>query len=566
MYNYINIKNKDNNKSNSFFGKWKKCDAQECVSKDIIWLSDEGMSIRRNFEHMDNCFFIKKSFYHVQQKVQIDENKLINHIEKENCDYYFIKTGDDMSYFIRINKLLLLDDEQKNNNLIMFNLYNYIYQHNLISNTQHDDVNFNLVNVKNKMLNIKIYFNDYCYFDDKIKNLSEISVHWVWFRKNNRKLTREISERALSWIIINPKSEFHLWTNLNDEFEFKEFISELEDYMQKIFISKITVHYNDETVCLYNEFMQEYEMSNYYDRESCELMNSEFSSHFKNSLIFKTDIVRLMILYMKGGVYVDFNDCLCMSPIKYVFLSHNLDLPIGVSDKNDLNHASNYFLYSPQKCKLWQNWTFEMIKNCKYIIQFLHNDIMKNEIKSLCLAFAEKLKVDGNSVIDDGEYNNLNDTYIKIYSAIPYLGNKPKTITLTHWKILIHTIIRDLLLDENSKYTIDILMTDIKKTKRGQNNNKATKSYSKIIFDDSNFYGNFDAIYGFWWTDYSLNTTMHFTNLPIFCRMMKYDLYLLPFGYYTRFGCLLSYVCHLGDGGSYGFENKNKMTARILYE
>ena len=48
--------------------------------------------------------------------------------------------------------------------------------------------------------------------------------------------------------------------------------------------------------------------------------------------------------------------------------------------------------------------------------------------------------------------------------------------------------------------------------------------------------------------------------------MMKYDLYLLPFGYYTRFGCLLSYVCHLGDGGSYGSEKKNKMTVRILYE
>lgn len=560
MYNYINIKNKDNiNKKNYMFGNWNECEYLNFANVQIIWLSDIGETLRRNFESTESSYSIKNSFYNIQQKTKIEN--ICDYVKKENCTYYTIKTGDDLTYGLRINKDLL--QMEKINDLLMFNLYDYIYKLNLISNTKYDDSVYLLKYVKDKIKEEKIYFQSYDYYTKKIENIPEIPIHWVWFRKNNKKLTREISERALSWIILNPKTQFNLWTNLENANEFLEFIDEIEDYIQKIFISKITIHYKEETFNVFNEFMTEYKNSDSYLEKSYDLLNGEFNSNFKNSLIFKTDIFRLMILYKYGGIYSDFNDCLCLSPIKYIFLSHKLDEPIGVSDRNDLNHASNYFLYSPKENKDWKKWTYKMINLSSDIINFLKNENMKKLIKQACFDVINKMQQDFYENFDD--CSKLNELYEKTYAELPYLGNKPKPITLQYWKILIYTIISNLSENQEAKNILNQVLADIKKSKRNNKKKQEVQKYRKININYEFAEQKFEDVYAFWWTDYSLNTIMHFTNLPIFCRMLKYDLYLLPFGYYMRYGCLLSYVCHLGDGGSYGNEKHNGLTAKNLY-
>jgi len=570
MYNYLDIKNKDNIKSsNQFFSKWSKCNSEYAINADIVWLSDEGKTFRKNYDLTKTSYSIGRSFFHMQKKININFEDMYKYIKKNNCDYYFIKTGDDIVYFIRINSSLLSNDEQINTNLLMFNLYDYIYKQHMISNTLYKDDMYKLSYIKNVITERKIYFQEYQYFINKLETIPEIPINWVWFRYNNKKLTKEISERALSWIMVNPNSEFHLWSNLKDNNEFLEFIEDLDDNIKKIFISKITVHYNEEVVNIFNEFMDEYKESEYYDEYSYKLLNNEFHSTIKNSLIFKTDILRLMILYKFGGVYADFNDCLCLSPIKYIFLSHNIAEPLGVSDKNDLNHASNYFLYTQQGNNKWKIITFNMIKCAKDIIYFLKEKEMKEMIKAFCINLVKKMEIEDFELTDDLEgYDKLNTKYEQVFSEIPYLGVNPRPISLYYWKILIYNIINDLLDDSKSKETLTKILAQVRsRTKQRRNLRKDTKSelYNKINVDYELVENKFEDVYSFWWTDYSLNTIMHFTNLPIFCRMLKHDLYLLPFGYYMRFGCLLSYVCHLGDGGSYGYEKRNGYTANTMY-
>lgn len=567
MYDYIKLKKNENNKNTSFFfKKWQKCNKEDFVNEDIIWLSDNGETYCKEFDASDTHFFIKNTYYHLQSGERLERENITKNINsKSNYCFYKLKTGNDVTFFIRINKNLLTDNEEKNYNLLMFNFYRYLFELNIISNTIFDDQRNQLIMIKNQIQNKKVYFLSEEIINTKINKVPEQLVHWVWFRKNNKKLTPEISERAMSWIAINPNAYFHLWTNLKNSDEWIEFLSEIADEIKKIFLDKIIIHYNDETMGLTLKVMQEYKNNEYYDEESYQLLYDEFMSTYKNALIFKTDIIRLMILYEYGGVYTDFNDCLCLSPIKNIFAIHDINKPLGVSDSNDLNHASNYFLYSPKGSDHWKMIMFEMMQNAKHIVWFLKNNEMKENVINLCLKLIELMTKDDFCIRDDIDaYNNLDRIYEDKFKKLPYLGDKVKPITLYYWRIFFYSIILDMLEDNNSKETIRSLLMEVKK-KSKKNKNDVQRIYPKIFFDIEKFNEKFDKAYNFWWTDYNLNAIMHFTNLPIYCRMRKHEIYLLPYGYYYRYGCLVSWVGHLGDGGSYGFEDRGKFIAKNIY-
>jgi hypothetical protein len=573
MYNYIDLKKKENNKKNGFFfKKWKKQNLENFENEDIIWLSDTGETYYKECELTTTTFNIKNTYFDLQTSNSLEIENIIKKLNKKDCSYYKISTPD-MCFFIRIKNNDIIN-ENENPDFLMFNIYNYMYELNIISNTKYNEERYSLVVIKNKIKQKKVFYLNKDIVNLKINKIPDqlIQINWVWFRKNNKKLTSEITERATSWIIINPNSKFHLWTNLKDNDEWNEFISEIKDEIKELFIKNIIVHYYDETMNLVLKVMEEYKNSKYYDEESYKLLYNEFTSVYKNALIFKTDIIRLMILYEYGGVYADFNDCLCLSPIKNIFAIHNIKKPLGVSDNNDLNHASNYFLYSPRQSEEWKNIMFEMMHDSKYIVCFLKNIEMKNETKKFCLdLILQMCENDFYVENDENKYdkiNKINTIYEDIFNKLPYLGNTPRPITTYYWKIFIYSIIHNILDDENSKETVKKLLTELKNKKTKQKEQKEkTNKYSKINFNIDNYDIKFDKEYDYWWTDYNLNAIMHYTNFPIYCRMKKYELYLLPYGYYYNYSCLLSWVGHLGDGGSYGSEaSKNKFTARKIYE
>ena len=55
-----------------------------------------------------------------------------------------------------------------------------------------------------------------------------------------------------------------------------------------------------------------------------------------------------------------------------------------------------------------------------------------------------------------------------------------------------------------------------------------------------------------WFTESALHKIMHSTNLPIFCREQGIHIPFIPFSYFGRYTCLLSFIGHIGDGTSCG--------------
>lgn len=555
MDKYLDLKQKQNlNRENFCFKKWYKCMYNDYIMKDVIWLSDSGDTFIKECEFNKNEFTLKQTYVHLESKKSV-ETIMMEH--NDNYDYYIIVFGNDINLFLRIKKNLINDDT---GDLLMFNVYRYMKELNIISNTKNEEFVLPLIDILNTINIKKIYFIDKENYEVLLNNTNDLLIHWVWFRKNNNKLSNEISKRSLSWIIINPTSKFHLWTNLKNLDEWHEFMSDIDENIKTIFNANICVHYENETIELYNGVMKEYMESNYYDANSYEFLNREFFSQSKCSLIFKTDFIRLMILYKYGGMYTDFNDCLCLAPIKILFTIHDLNIPLGVSDSNDVNHASNYFLYSPKENNIWKNIMFEMILDVKHIIYFLKNEEIKIKIKNICTDVYTKMCENFCIDNDNTKYIELNNIYETNFKKIKYFENKSRNISIKLWKILVYSIIHNLSCYQNDERNICSIIYDLKKNK-----NINDKIYEKVNFNSDEFEKNFAFVFDLWWTDYTLNTLMHYTNLPIYCRLKKYDLLLVPFGYYNRYCCLLSFVGHLGDGGSYGLDNSKSLSVNSIY-
>lgn len=205
-------------------------------------------------------------------------------------------------------------------------------------------------------------------------------MHWVWFRKPGAYISERIIRRSSSWLDLNPEIQFHLWTDLENEEEAIDFFTgdlislditsvenkEIEDKTEALalrlaYMKRLIIHYKNETWDLAKEFCEENSNITKDKEESLweiyqDILNNKTD---KSAMIFKTDIIRCMILHQQGGWYSDYNDTYCFIPLKYVINQEKRDL-IYLGCDIYSNH-NNYIMYSPKYHTKWLEITSKIV-------------------------------------------------------------------------------------------------------------------------------------------------------------------------------------------------------------
>lgn len=376
-------------------------------------------------------------------------------------------------------------------------------------------------------------------------NDSDRQVHWVWFRKPNYKLTTEIVLRSKSWIVLNPGYTFHLWTSLLDKEELDDFLSELTDEIRLAFLQSVTVHYKDEFHTTIFDWLRE------HTPDLVEVFQSVWDSVERQDTVMKTDYTRNILLAVFGGIYTDFNDLLCLSPIEPVLAAH-AGRCVGVTDNTSLNNASNYFMYAAKGCPVW----LDITKRCTHTLPFVRGLIYSEQAwtvaKDTIVGMTAGIPPNMETI------QNLFDSDLgKGHSYVPKMF-------LQSIDLAIRTAFRDTPLassiQQNGKHATGRAKESIYISNMISVFQSNASSILASIATQS-----FAQVWRFARTDMYLRTIMHNTNLPIFCREQSIPLFLVPFGYLIRYNCLLSFVGHLGDATSYGMEGPQRTYLHTLF-
>jgi hypothetical protein len=205
---------------------------------------------------------------------------------------------------------------------------------------------------------------------------SSRQIHWIWFREKGFTLPDKIMMRAKSWIELNPNFKLYLWTNLLDSTELDDFISQLRpDNRQPFTDGIIIVKYQQDVTDIIKRFCCLHEsrldpnvssvLDQLYSRSqsvttattNCvnttshnvltTIIKTETPNTYKINRIFKTDMLRVIILNMCGGIYCDFNDTICFYPMKYLLTFYPDDYFVGTDF--DLEHPifrNNFLVYN----------------------------------------------------------------------------------------------------------------------------------------------------------------------------------------------------------------------------
>ncbi len=164
-------------------------------------------------------------------------------------------------------------------------------------------------------------------------------LHWVWFRKPGAYLREIVYKRAQSWIDWNPEFSFHLWTNLSGPEEAADFFKNAPHE----FLARVTIHYLDEMCEVANSYISKHPSDVTFDLYQRILYDTEHQS----SMVLKTDLFRIMLLLERGGWYADFNDTVCLIPLRYLVsqTSPSSDYPryFGTCFNHDI--VNNYLMY-----------------------------------------------------------------------------------------------------------------------------------------------------------------------------------------------------------------------------
>lgn len=390
-----------------------------------------------------------------------------------------------------------------------------------------------------------------------------LPVHWVWFRRAGYRLTQEIIERATSWIAVNPDCTFHLWTDIPTAADVEDFLSNLKPEWRANFLAHTTVHLADETAALI-----EATLADFTDADTAAgiaALRAEFASPERQARVYKTDFARLFILWTHGGVYCDFNDLLCLAPVRQLFAVYDAARPLGVSDHADLNHATNYFLYSPARNAEWGAILRSMIADVPALVRMIRDTeiaaAVQGATESILAAFTRP------------EHTPYNVAAIQACFArmqLPYIGNEQIHDAL--FERMPYIILTDIA-PEALKPVFKARLDWIRRPQRIARRAAAaappafpTLDAEGLAVMQERLATEFRAQFLFWWTDFNLRTLMHFTNLPIYCRMRKIHLVMIPYGYYLSYACMVSWVGHIGDGTSYGMDGRKDVHAATLYE
>lgn len=362
---------------------------------------------------------------------------------------------------------------------------------------------------------------------------SDRQVHWVWFRRGTYKLTEEVVLRAASWIELNPGYTFHLWTNLADDAERDDFLSELPAELRNAYFAsnRIQVHYNDDFRGVVFDWLgsnMPFEVSELYARV--------WVSQERQDTIMKTDYSRVILLAARGGIYTDFNDLVCLEPVEPLLEVHAGDC-FGVMDDNTLNSVTNYFMYAGADCAAWKQYVKECVGTLPKVYGIIYSPRALELARAACATMLNG-DVPPPHVLEEGIRCGFEGRFdgrhfaraiaFGIMHSFPQWGVSQLLLAL--WRRTDHGRMKPSFAAE---------VATLLKT--------AATDLEPLLQTEQ-----FESVWRLGWMDIFLNPIMHHTNLPIYCRSKDHPLYSVPYGYLYRYCGMLSFVGHISDGGSYG--------------
>jgi hypothetical protein len=278
-----------------------------------------------------------------------------------------------------------------------------------------------------------------------------------------------------------------------------------------------------------------------------------FNRKKKHEIIYKTDYLRYMILYEMGGIYTDFNDCICLYPMTLFLTFYENDFIFG-RDSSEIHKQfdyNNYFIYTKKENKELLDFMIKSLDNLEQLTLFINDSILIKKAITLFLDIMMDIK--------KGEFNleKYKNEYLKTFLGTIYLKPEFKDFIIIEIKKrnITHEIFIKYLeyIKDYEENISDILEAYIKLGKIGK--------YDLDIdiiskFFNYNYESNLDE-FVFINTSIFLNIIISTTNLPFFIhRTNKTNVKSIDNCYLLKYMTYLSFIGHLYDSTSFGIDKK----------
>jgi mannosyltransferase OCH1-like enzyme len=411
---------------------------------------------------------------------------------------------------------------------------------------------------------------------------SDKQIHWVWFREKDYYLPDKIMSRAKSWINLNPEFNFYLWTDLQDEKELSDFTSKLLEENRQYFTNNtIVVKYKKDVDECIDNFLKLHKNELDSDTESIlkyifkiqsnddsqitknknldELLSSNVND-YKCNRIFRTDILRAIVLSLFGGIYSDFNDTICFVPIKYLLSLYVGKYFAGCDRSIEASESrNNYFLYSSLNNLEFINKTIKVVNNATKLYQVIMAPSYMERYTRVIHEFLARISEQNTDfqehlaleLIRLPEFKNLSEGEI-VNSVIKDVNIIAEVFCYLGTKLEICKIISERLTQEIQNKSVISRIVGEKNTMCRMRQRRLPAIVLPIEYDKS-LSENVCDTYEFRdqlllkFMKHSLFTIMDKTNIA-FIEEFKY---LVPYSYFSKLSNI-SMITHIYDASSFG--------------
>jgi len=286
----------------------------------------------------------------------------LNEYNLNDCKFIVIKNNTDID-FIFYNKIIKPNNEifKKFSNeiltletdykidiktlgfIILINIYNEILEtKDFLQNcggikSLYENKNIGIIEtyINNKFIPVsmptvmdimEIHYKYYNIYDQEIskKNYIPLNIHFIWLKKNND--SKFVLGYYKTWLNNHPKHKIYIWTNF-------------DVIPEELFNNdKIIIKYQTDILKLFKKYKNDF--------------NNAIQTYFTINLLGgKSDILRYLILYDMGGLYVDINDFECFKSTEQLFYQY--DFVTGsetcFAESDDLIFINNAFIMSKKE-------------------------------------------------------------------------------------------------------------------------------------------------------------------------------------------------------------------------
>lgn len=204
---------------------------------------------------------------------------------------------------------------------------------------------------------MELHYKYYNIYDQEIsiKNYIPLNIHFIWLKKNND--SKFVLGYYKTWLNNHPKHKIYIWTNF-------DIIPE-----ELLNNDKIIIQYQADILKLFKKYKNDF--------------NNAIKTYFTINLLGgKSDILRYLILYDMGGLYVDINDFECFKSTEQLFYQY--DFVTGsetcFAESDDLIFINNAFIMSKKEHLIIKRLLLNINPNDKKIND---NDVWYDQDDSL---------------------------------------------------------------------------------------------------------------------------------------------------------------------------------------